>query len=188
MDSFEFTKIAAAVLCALLVIFGTRTALEIAETSHKKAEAAGYALPAPAAAPTTLAADATGTAPAAPAGFSFDAVKPLLAAASLENGQAIFKKCSACHAPEKGGANKVGPALWGIVGRKIGGQDGFQYSQALSGKGGEWTYENLALFAHNPKAFATGTKMVFAGISDNQQIADLLTYLRSLSDEPAPLP
>jgi cytochrome c len=112
----------------------------------------------------------------------------VLAAASPEAGEAVAKKCAACHTFEQGGANKIGPALWGVVGRDIGAVEGFNYSDALLAKEGEWTFEALNAFIHDPKGFAPGTKMAFAGIQDPEDLADLLVYLRSLAEEPVPLP
>jgi cytochrome c len=112
----------------------------------------------------------------------------LLAAASPEEGASVAKKCAACHDFAKGGANKIGPPLWGVVGRDIASVEGFSYSDALLGLEGEWTFDALDAFIHNPKDFAPGTKMAFAGIDDPEDRADVLVYLRSLADEPVPLP
>jgi cytochrome c len=112
----------------------------------------------------------------------------LLADASAEEGEGEARACAACHSFEQGGAAKVGPPLWGVVGRPIGSEGGFSYSEALAGKGGEWTYENLSHFLTNPKEWAPGTKMAFAGIDDSQDRANVILYLRSLSDSPPPLP
>ncbi len=113
----------------------------------------------------------------------------LLASASAESGATIAKKCAACHNFDKGGANKVGPDLWGVVNRPIASHEGFSYSDALSSKSGEvWDYEHLNHFLTSPKAYAPGTKMSFAGISKDGDRADVIAYLRSLADEPAPLP
>jgi cytochrome c len=113
----------------------------------------------------------------------------LLAAASAENGEKAAKKCAACHSFDKGGANKVGPNLYGVVNRPIASHEGFSYSEALTGKSGEtWDYEHLDQFLLNPKTYAPGTKMSFAGVSKDAERADLIAYLRSLADEPAPLP
>jgi len=202
MDSFEFSKIAGGVLCALLAIVLPREIASLMSEGHgEHAEKAGYTLPvaeAPAAdahgAPAaklaaTEAAPAAAGAPAAPgSGNIFDTVKPLLAAAKPEGGAGTFKICQACHNGEKGAGNKVGPALWGVVGRKTGSVDGFGYSEAMKGKGGEWTYDRLAAFLNNPKGYVPGTKMVYNGVKDPAQLADLLAYLGTLSDAPVPLP
>lgn len=115
-------------------------------------------------------------------------IDQLMLTASVESGQAAFKKCVSCHSVEKGGANKVGPNLWEIVNRDIGGHPGFAYSEALTGKEGTWTYEHLNEFLKNPKGWAPGTKMAFAGIGKDAERADLIAYLRSLADQPVPLP
>jgi cytochrome c len=112
----------------------------------------------------------------------------LLAAASPEEGEGEARACGACHSFEQGGANKIGPALWGVVGRDIGSVEGFAYSDALLGLEGEWTFEQLYGFIHDPKGYAPGTKMTFAGVRDAEDLANVLVYLRSLADEPVPLP
>lgn len=112
----------------------------------------------------------------------------LLAEASPEEGESETKKCAACHSFEQGGAAKIGPPLWGVVDRDIASVDGFAYSDALLGKEGEWTFESLAGFLADPKGWAPGTKMAFAGIKDPADRADVLVYLRSLAESPVPLP
>ena len=123
---------------------------------------------------------------AAPAGP--EAVAGLLAAASAESGKKLTKKCTACHSLKKGGKNKIGPALWDVVGRDKASVAGFKYSAALKGLGGDWSYEDLNKFVFKPKVFAKGTKMVFAGFKKATDRANLIAYLRSLSDSPKPLP
>jgi cytochrome c len=112
----------------------------------------------------------------------------LLAQASPEKGASEAKKCAACHSEEKGGPVKIGPPLWGVLGRDIASVEGFAYSDALLGKEGQWTFDNLFAFIHGPKDWAPGTKMAFAGIKSPEDRADLLVYLRTLADEPVPLP
>ena len=121
-------------------------------------------------------------------GIDPKAVVALVAKATPANGQEVFRACQACHTVEKGGGVKTGPNLFGIVGRKVGGVAGFQYSPDFTGKTTSWTYEELAKFLHNPKGYAPNTKMVFRGVEDPAELADLISYLRSLADSPAPLP
>lgn len=140
------------------------------------------------AAPATQTAAATTAAPAAapepPADFN-----TLLASANPAAGEKIFNKCKACHNADQGGPNKVGPNLWGVVGRPIAHHEGFNYSSALSEKSGEtWTYDHLNTFLTSPKAWAPGTKMTFAGLSKVEDRADVIAYLRTRADTPQPLP
>jgi cytochrome c len=124
---------------------------------------------------------------AAPAGGG-DGIAALLAAADMDAGAKISKKCAACHSFNKDGKNKVGPNLWDIVGKSIAGGEGYKFSGALAGMGGEWTYDNLDAFLTKPKDFAPGTKMSFAGIKGAGDRANLIAFLRGLSDDPKPLP
>jgi cytochrome c len=179
MEAFEVNKTVGAVLAALLVIFSSKTMLDIVYKEHKPAKP-GWALPVTEIAPTAA------KAPAAP----FDAAKviALLGKASPESGQESFKKCMACHTPDKGGRNLVGPNLWGIVGRARATQAGFPFSEAMKAHPGNWTFEELAKYLHDPRADIPGNKMAFAGVKDAAELADLLVYLRKLSDQPAALP
>jgi cytochrome c len=129
------------------------------------------------------AAGGAGAAPAEPVD-----IVAMLPTASAENGATVFKKCQACHTSEKGGANKVGPHLWGVLDRPRATSEGFAYSNTLKGLGGDWSYEDLSHFLANPRQFAPGTKMSFAGLKKPQELADAIAFLRSLSDSPRPLP
>lgn len=115
-------------------------------------------------------------------------VAVLLASASVDKGATAAKKCAACHTFDKGGSNKVGPNLFGIVNRARASEAGFAFSDAMKAKGGTWTYEDINKFLKNPKGEVAGTKMAFAGIARDTERADVIAYLRSLADNPAPLP
>ncbi|MCJ9671146.1 MULTISPECIES: cytochrome c family protein [unclassified Neorhizobium] len=119
-------------------------------------------------------------------------IAQLLVKADAKAGEATFKKCQSCHSGEKGGPNKVGPDLWGVVDRPVGEHEGFAYSAGMKefSKGGaeHWTFDNLNHFLTAPKAFVKGTAMGFAGIKNDSERANLIAYLRTLADSPVPLP
>ncbi len=115
-------------------------------------------------------------------------IEVFLAKADVAKGQAVFNKCMACHNADKGGANQLGPNLWGVLGEPIGQGKGFAFSDALAKKGGNWDWDNLGQWLSSPKAFAPGTKMTFAGLSNPQDRADVIAFLNSHSDAPKPLP
>ena len=180
MDSFEFNKIAGAVLSALLLIFGMSTLIETVKNSPGPGpKLVGYEMPKGVPA---------GAAAVAEAAFNPAAVLAAVAKGNVESGQGVFKKCAACHTPDKGGKSGTGPNLWGIVSRPVGNADGFAYSSVIKAKGGNWTWANLAAYLNDPKGYAPGNKMAFIGIKDAGELADLLAYMRTLSDSPAELP
>jgi len=115
-------------------------------------------------------------------------IEEVLAKADLGRGENSAKKCAACHTFNKGGRTLVGPNLWGVVGRPKGSEAGFNYSAAMKAKGGNWTIEDLNQFLTNPKGYVPGTNMTFAGVARAGERADLIVYLNSLADNPAPLP
>jgi len=185
LDSFEFSKIASAVLLALLVIVGGRTWVN-SHHPHYDA-AAGYALPAPP--PEEGAAPADAAAAEKAPEFNPAEVVSKIASAKPDAGKKAFGVCLGCHTADASAGNKAGPNLWNVVNRKLGGREDFKgYSPELKAKGGEWTYEHLAAFLHSPKKYVPGTKMGFQGIAKPQELADVIAYMRTLADTPAPLP
>ena len=115
-------------------------------------------------------------------------IAALLASADPAAGEKASKRCATCHTFNDGGANRVGPNLWGIVGGDKGAAEGFNYSDALRDMGGVWSYEDLNAFLANPKAFVEGTRMNFAGVKSAEDRAALIAYLRAQSSSPPPLP
>ena len=120
--------------------------------------------------------------------LDLEPISAFLANASIESGEKLFKKCSACHTYEKGAADKVGPNLWNLINRPLANVDGFAYSKALSEFGGVWGYEELSQFLYKPKQYIEGTKMNFSGLKKSNDRADLILFLREQAEEPAPLP
>ena len=143
------------------------------------------AAPAPEAKPVQTAKAETAT---SDAGGGEESLAARLAAADAKHGAKVFRKCKACHTDDKSGKNKVGPNLWGVIGRKVGSEAGFSYSDAITGLGGEWTYDRLDEYLTSPKAYAPGNKMSFAGLKKPGDRAAVLLYLREHSDSPPPLP
>jgi cytochrome c len=186
MDSFEFNKIAAAVLSALLLIFGTPILLEIVGSGGghgDHAAKAAYKLP-----EAASAGDHGGTQEKEEKGFEFNKVAALFKEASVDAGKAVFKKCAACHTVNDGGKNGQGPNLYDIVGRNRAAIAEFKYSKAMTEKAGAWDYASLAGFLHKPKDYLKGTKMAFQGLKSDKDLANVLVYLQSLSGSPKPLP
>ena len=117
-----------------------------------------------------------------------EAIAPFFVNASLDKGEKIFKKCAICHNYKKDSKSKVGPNLWNLINRPKASVSSFAYSKALIDNGGKWTYEELNGFLYKPKEYIKGTKMNFAGLSDIEDRANLILWLRQHSDNPAPLP
>jgi len=116
-------------------------------------------------------------------------IEVYLAKADPAKGQQTFNKCMACHNADKGGANQMGPNLWGIIGAGIAeDRNGFAFSDALKKVGGTWNWDNLSKWLTSPRNFAPGTKMTFAGLGDPQERADVIAFLNQHSDSPLPLP
>ena len=178
MKHYRLNQIAMAVLGALLLIFGTKTLINIAFEEHEP-EKPGFEV-------ATKQGEKAGEKPAVAAGSDLPA---LLAKADAAKGETTAAICKACHAFEAGAPSPIGPNLHDVVGRKIASVEGFNYSPALKAHAGEvWSYENLNHWITNPQAFASGTTMAFPGLPDAQQRADVIAFLRTKTSNPPPLP
>lgn len=180
MDSFETNKVVGAVLGTCLFAMAVGVLSDAIFANHPP-ETPGYAIAIP---------DAQHPEDGGAAAPKAEPLPVLLASASVSDGEGATRACQACHTFDKGGANKVGPNLWGVVGSEVLGHADFNYSSGMKDWGADktWTYENLDAFLANPRGTVKGTAMSFAGIKNDQQRADVLVYLRSLADSPVPLP
>jgi cytochrome c len=178
MDSFELNKILGALLGTCLALMVMNIAANALFSPAKPAKP-GYEI----AVPEKEAQPGQGGPAAAE-----EPIAQLLASASAEKGEASAKKCVSCHTLGKGEPNRIGPNLYGVVGRPKAAAPGFNYSAAMKAKGGEWTAEELNTFLRNPKAAVPGTAMNFAGLPRGSERADVITFLNSRADNPAPLP
>ena len=177
MDALKFNKIAAAVLCGVLLImvFGKIGGIlinPVTEISNS------YPIEVP---------ENNSTKPKEAKSVVIEPIIALLASADIESGQKVSKKCVACHGFDLGGGNKVGPNLYDIVNKDQGKAD-YAYSKVLASLSGQWSYEELNKFLYKPKLYAKGTKMNYAGLSKVKDRANLIAWLRTKSDNPVPLP
>ena len=180
MDSFEFNKIAAAVLITILLVIGVKEISDIIFHVEKPKQSA-YKI-----AGVEVKAETNSETPKKEEA-QLNPITPLLASASIGEGANVFKKCAACHIVEKGGANKIGPKLWNIVNNKSAASDGFKYSKALQAYGKNWTFEELNQFLYKPTQYIKGSKMAFAGLNKESDRANVIAFLNSKSDSPASL-
>jgi len=182
MNSSYFNSAAGAFLGILFVVMTLSIVSEGIYDAHEP-ETEGFAIEV---------AESSGDAGAADEEAAPELIAPLLASADPARGETVFKKCAACHTNDASNANKVGPGLWNIVNRPVAAHDDFKYSAAMTefAEGGSvvWDYEHLSNFLAAPKQYIKGTAMGFAGLKKIDERADLIAYLRTVGDTPAPLP
>ena len=179
MDSFELNKIIAAILMVALLIIGINK-LSGVIFHVEKPETPGYAIEVEEATKVSSSTEAS-------VEEKID-ITALMAMGNLAHGEKVFKKCAACHSIVKGGKNNIGPALYNVVGRRVGVVSDYKYSKALSGYEKEWTFEELNGYLIKPAKWIKGTKMAFAGLRKEKDRASVIKYLNQNSDSPLPLP
>ena len=179
MDSFEVNKIIAAVLLVALLVIGIGKIADIVFYVEKP-KTAGYKVE---------------VAEASNAGQNAKAseieeidISALLAMGNVEHGEKVFKKCSACHVVNKGGENKIGPVLYGVLGRQVAALSDYKYSKAMAAYDKTWTFEEMNGYLRKPQSYIKGTKMAFAGLRKEKDRASVILYLNQNSDSPLPLP
>jgi cytochrome c len=179
MDSFELNKIIAAILMVVLLVIGLG---KIADgVFHvKKPKNPGYQI--------EVESQLTSATSQATEMVEKIDITAVMALGDIASGKKIFKKCAACHSINKGGKNKIGPALYNVVGRAVGGIDNYKYSKTLASYDKEWTFEELNGFLTKPSSYLKGTKMSYAGLRKEKDRASVIKYLNQNSDSPKLLP
>ena len=181
MDSFEINKIIASILLVALLIIGIS---KISNIIFKvdKLDSSAYKVDLPDDGTKQISGENT---------IKTDEkvdISALMALGDIAHGEKVFKKCSACHSIEAGGGNKIGPALYNVVGRKIAAVEDYKYSKALVEYKKNWSFEELNGFLIKPQKWIKGTKMAYAGLRKEKDRASVILYLNKYSDNPLPLP
>ncbi len=179
MDSFELNKIIAAVLLIALIVIGIGKISDIAFHVNKP-EKSAYKVDIP---ENNVASTST----VKKISEKVD-IAALIALGDLAHGEKVFKKCAACHLVNKGGENKIGPALYGVLGRKVASKEDYKYSKAMASYDRNWTFEEMNGYLKKPQSHIKGTKMAFAGLRKEKDRASVILYLNKNSDNPLPLP
>ncbi|AXO13332.1 c-type cytochrome [Thalassospira indica] len=181
MNTMEINKIVAGVICAVLLVVVVGK-VGSALVHPEELEAPVY----PFSEDVMAGANAPAAAPAEPAGP--EPILAMLASADMGEGEKVFKKCASCHDVEKGGPNKTGPNLYGIVGAAFAHKDDFSYSDGMANHGGTWGFEELNEFLYKPRDYIDGTKMSFGGLKKAEDRAAVIAWLNTKSDNPVALP
>ncbi len=179
MDPFEINKIVGAILMVALLVIGIGKLSDVVFYVEKP-ETPGYSVEVEAA--TTVS-----TSNLSSESDKID-IAALMAMGDIAHGEKVFKKCAACHSIVKGGKNAIGPALYNVVGRKVGAIEDYKYSKALAGYDNNWTFEELNGFLIKPAKWIKGTKMAYAGLRKEKDRASVIKYLNENSDSPLQLP
>ena len=177
MNAFEINKIIAAIILAVLLFFGVGKLGDFIFYVEKPKEPA-YTVEAPVVKVASAQTASSG---------SID-IKALLASGTIEHGQKVFRKCSACHVVAKGGKNKIGPVLYGVLGKQSASVSDYKYSKALIAHGKVWSFAEMNSFLIKPQAHIKGTKMAFAGLRSEKDRASVILFMNSKSDNPLPTP
>tara|TARA_Y100000817_G_C16731206_1_gene488086 strand:- start:274 stop:816 length:543 start_codon:yes stop_codon:yes gene_type:complete len=180
MDSFEINKIVASILLIALLFIGIGKISNLVFHVDKP-ETPGYKIELPEDGAKQIVEKKSDTVEEVD-------IASLLAMGDLAHGEKVFKKCSACHVVDKGGENKIGPALYGVLGRKVAAIESYKYSSAMAAYDKEWTFEEMNGYLRKPQAHIKGTKMAFAGLRKDKDRASVILYLNQNSDNPLPLP
>ena len=180
MDSFELNKIIGAILLVALLVIGIGKVSNLVFKINKP-EKSNYKVEL-----DVKSAEIKGD--EEPVQREIVDIAALLSTGDLAHGEKVFKKCSACHSIKSGGGNKIGPALYNVVGRKVGVLDDYKYSKALTEYNKNWSFEELNGFLLKPKDWIKGTKMAYAGLRKEKDRASVILYLNKYSDNPLPLP
>ena len=180
MNRFEINKIIAAGVLTVVIVFSINKLADVVY-NVKTPEDSSYKLASVTETKKTTKDDTT-----KPKDESD--IKALLALGSSDHGKKVFKQCAACHSISKGGSNKIGPALWGVIGRKAGSLPEYKYSKGLSALNKNWSFQTMNMFLIKPKDYVKGTKMAYAGIKKEKDRASVILYLNEQSDSPLPLP
>ena len=178
MDSFEINKIIAAVLLIALLVIGIGKISDIAFHVDKP-EKSAYKVDIQESSQISSSAEKIEE--------KVD-ISALLALGDVSHGEKVFKKCSACHLVNKGGENKIGPALYGVIGRKVASKQDYKYSKALVAFGKDWTFQEMNSFLIKPATYIKGTKMAFAGLKKEKDRASVILYMNANADSPLQLP
>ena len=179
MDSFEVNKIIAAVLLIALIVIGIGKISDMAFHVEKPKKSA-YKV--------EIQESVSTTSSNLEKVIEKVDISALLALGDIKHGEKVFKKCAACHLVNKGGANKIGPALYGILGRKVASKEDYKYSKAMAAYDKNWSFEEMNGYLKKPQSYIKGTKMAFAGLRKEKDRASVILYLNQNSDNPLPLP